>query len=280
MGNIAKVDQFKEVLNDNAIRAQIKNSTKENAGPFMTSMLDLYTSDNYLQKCDPRAVAQECLKAATLGLPIVKSLGFAYIVPYNNVPTFTVGYKGLIQLAQKSSLYTNINADVVYEGEIKNKDKLTGGIDLSGEKTSDTVIGYFAHFELQNGFKKTLYMTKEEMIEWADKYAPSYDKSKKSGGTPWYKEFDKMAIKTVLRRLIGTYGPMSVQMQKAFEIESTPAKVDREINQNANKKPLEFDEAEVVEEAETEYQPTPEEQAEIARQEYAEAGEPLPDLDI
>ena len=79
---LAKVDQFKMALNDGQIRAQIKNSLKENAGAFMSSMLDLYSGDSYLQKCDPMAVARECLKAASLNLPIVKSLGFAYVVPY------------------------------------------------------------------------------------------------------------------------------------------------------------------------------------------------------
>lgn len=169
--SIARVDEFKSVLNDKTIRAQIKNSLKENSGAFLSSMIDLYSGDPYLQKCDPQAVAMECLKAASLKLPLVKSLGFAYVVPYNNVPTFTIGYKGLIQLAQRSGMYRNINADVVYEGECIGQNKLSGDLDLSGEAELDsngekTVIGYFAYFKLLNGFEKTLYMSKEEVEAW------------------------------------------------------------------------------------------------------------------
>ena len=119
---MAKMDQFKGILNSQTIRAQLRNSLKENAGAFMSSMIDLYSSDRTLQECDPEKVALECVKAAALNLPLVKSLGFAYVVPYKKVPTFIVGYKGLIQLAQRTGLYKTINADVVYEGELRGVD--------------------------------------------------------------------------------------------------------------------------------------------------------------
>lgn len=236
--SIARVDEFKSVLNDKTIRAQIKNSLKENSGAFLSSMIDLYSGDPYLQKCDPQAVAMECLKAASLKLPLVKSLGFAYVVPYNNVPTFTIGYKGLIQLAQRSGMYRNINADVVYEGELVGRNKLSGDLDLSGEAESDTVIGYFAYFKLLNGFEKTLYMSKEDVEAWGKKYSQAYKSGK--GGTPWFKEFDKMAIKTVLRRLVGTYGVMSSEMQEVMASESEESKAQKEIDANANKQTIDF----------------------------------------
>ena len=148
--NLAKVDQFKGILNSQTIRAQIKNSLKERAGQFMSSMIDLYSSETSLQNCDPEKVAMECIKAAALDLPIVKSLGYAYVVPFKGVPTFTIGYKGIIQLAQRTGQYQTINADMVYEGELKSKNKLSGEIDLSGEKVSDEIVGYFAYFKLLN----------------------------------------------------------------------------------------------------------------------------------
>ena len=120
---LAKVDQFKSLLNTPTIRAQIKNSMKENSGAFMSSMIDLYSGDSTLQKCDPEKVLLECVKAASLKLPLVKSLGFAYVVPYKNVPTFVVGYKGLIQLAQRSKQYFTINDGNVYECELVGQDK-------------------------------------------------------------------------------------------------------------------------------------------------------------
>lgn len=229
---IVKVDRFKSVLNDSAIRAQVKNSLKESSGAFLSSMLELYSSDKYLQDCDPNAVANECLKAAFLGLPIVKSLGFAYIVGYKQVPTFIIGYKGLIQLAQRSGFYRFINADEVYEGELLSKEKLTGWIDISGERTSDKIVGYFAYFRLLNGFEKTFFMTTEEVHAHAKRYSPSYS-SQKAGA--WQTDFNAMAKKTVLRQLLKTYGPMSVELAQAMDQdENTESKVERTVIDNAN----------------------------------------------
>lgn len=224
--NLATVDQFKAVLNEKTFRAQIQNSLKEKSGAFLSSMIDLYNGDTTLQQCDPRAVALECIKAASLDLPINKNLGFAYVVPYKGRPTFTIGYKGLIQLAQRSGQYRYINAGVVKEGELRGINKLSGMIDLSGEPVSDKIIGYFAYFQLINGAEKTLYMSKEEAEAWRDRYSPSA----KAGFSPWKSDFDKMAMKTCLRRLIGTYGIMSADMQQAVVGDA-----ETEMAANANK---------------------------------------------
>lgn len=211
--DLAKIDQFRDILNSQTIRAQIYNSLKEKAGAFASSMIDLYSGDTSLQACDPEKVALECVKAAVLDLPIIKSLGYAYVIAYKGVPTFVIGYKGLIQLAQRSGLYQFINADIVYDGELTGKDKRSGEIRLDGEKKSDKVIGYFAYFKLLNGFEKTLYMTKEEVYDHMKKHSPA----SASRYSPWNTEFDKMACKTVLRQLLGKYGPTSTVMRKAEE---------------------------------------------------------------
>ena len=243
---ITPVENFKAVLNSSDIKARLKNSLKNNWTQFATSMLDLYSGDSYLQKCDPYAVALECVKAATLNLPISKSLGFAYVVPYKNVPTFTIGYKGLIQLAQRTGQYKTINADIVYKGELVGYDKLSGMIDISGEKEYDDKgepipIGYFAYFKLVNGFEKMLYMSKEDAEAWRDKYSPSA----KSGFSPWKTEFDKMALKTCIRRLISTYGIMSTEMISALEsdnFETTPQKkAEEKVQSNANSTFIDID---------------------------------------
>lgn len=226
----AKIEIFKSIMNSQQIRAQLKNSLKDNAGAFMSSMLDLYTGDSSLQAYDPEAVALECVKAAALKLPISKAMGFAYVIPYKGKPTFTVGYKGLIQLAQRTGQYRIINADVVYEGEFVKANKLTGAIDLSGEKTSDKIVGYFSYIELINGFEKAFYMTKEECEAWRDRYSPAAGKD----FSPWKTEFDKMALKTVLKRLLSVYGPRSIEMMNVLEEEDHEAKVAREIASNAN----------------------------------------------
>lgn len=244
-----KVEQFKLALNSGQIRAQLKNSLKEKSGAFMSSMLDLYSGDTYLQNCDPMAVAMECVKAASLDLPIVKSLGFAYVVPYKNhgvfTPTFIIGYKGLIQLAQRTGQYKTINAGVVYEGEFQGYDKLSGMVDISGERISDTVVGYFAYFKLINGFEKILYMTADEVAQWRARYSKT-----KSDSAPWGTEFDKMAMKTCLRRLISGYGVMSTQMQQAMQYDAAGEqsrnaveRITKEAAEKANQTVIDIDQS-------------------------------------
>ena len=207
------------LLDNKSIKEMLENSLKENAGAFSASILDLYQSDKYLQMCAPDAVLKECLKAVSLKLPINKQLGFAYVIPYKNVPQFQLGYKGLIQLCIRSGKYKYINADVVYEGEFKGADKLTGYVDLNGEKISDKVIGYFAYIETIDGYKKAVYWDKDKVTKHAAKFSKSYN----GANSVWKTDFDAMAIKTVLRNLLSKYGPMSVEMANGMQSEEAPA---------------------------------------------------------
>lgn len=234
-GQMTNVDIFRGVINDRSIRNRIKACLGDHAGAFTSSMLDLYSGDRYLQNCDPQAVAMECLKAASLNLPINKGLGFAYVVPYKNVPTFMVGWKGLIQLAQRSGQYRTINADVIYEGEEIQKNRLTGEFSIGGQQKSDEVVGYFGYFELINGYKKMLYMSREEVEAYGRKYSKAFNNG------PWKTEFDKMAMKTVLRQLL-KYGPMSTEMQRVDEYETLTAQAQAQatVDANANKVPLDL----------------------------------------
>ena len=203
------------ILNADSTKKLLQNTLKENAGAFSASILDLYSTDTTLQKCNPEAVFRECLKAASLKLPINKQLGFAYVVPFKGNPQFQIGYKGLVQLALRTGAYKYINAGAVLEGEYKGKTKLTGEIDISGEAISDKVVGYFAYIETINGFKKAMYWSKEEVAAHAERYSQSY----KSSYSPWKTNFDEMATKTVLRNLINRYGIMSIEIVNAFEAE-------------------------------------------------------------
>jgi recombinase, phage RecT family len=224
-------DIFAAALKEDTIRATLKNALGEHADAFRASMFDLYSGDTTLQKCNPRSVAMECLKAATLKLPISKALGFAYVVPYGDTPTFIIGYKGLIQLAQRTGLYKTLNAAPVYEGVYRGENWLTGEIDLGGEKINDTVVGYVAYFRLINGFEKALYMTSEHVAAHAKKYSKSFN----SNYSPWKTEFDKMACKTVLRQLLSKYGPMTIDMQGILDSDDNAEdRSKRTIMSNAN----------------------------------------------
>lgn len=211
------IDRLTAMLSTESVERQFKNALQDSASLFIASLIDLYGADVSLQKCEPKDVVMEALKAATLKLLINKALGFAYIVPFKNkqgkyIPTFMIGYRGYIQLAMRTGHYRHINADVVYEGELKSADKLTGHIDLSGEKTSDKVVGYFAHITTLNGFEKTVYITRADVEKHAKRFSASFG----SASSPWKTDFDAMATKTALRKLLGKYGIMSVETQGAF----------------------------------------------------------------
>lgn len=218
------------ILDSAATKKLLQDSLKENAGAFAASVLDLYNSDKSLQCCDPKQVFAECLKAVSLKLPINKQLGFAYVIPYKGTPQFQLGYKGMIQLCMRTGAYKYINAGAVYEGEFKGEDKLTGEIDISGDKTSNTIVGYFAYIETLNGFKKSLYWSKEKLVAHAKKYSKSYN----SSNSVWKSDFDAMAIKTVLRNLLSHYGYMSVEMATAFEAEENTSAADNVISSEAD----------------------------------------------
>lgn len=242
---VSPVQRLKQVLDVDSVQEQFQNALAESAPLFTASLIDLYSSEKTLQACNPSDVIVEALKAATMRLPINKALGFAYIVPFKEKgkpkPQMIIGYKGLIQLAMRTGFYRFINADKVYEGELSAVDKLTGWIDLSGEKTSDEVVGYFAYLETTNGFQKTVYWTKEEVIEHARKYSRSYN----SEYSPWQTEPDAMAIKTVLRTAISKWGIMSVELQNAVA-QDLEADVDYNPPQ-ANSTELDIEDADFVE---------------------------------
>lgn len=283
--NVAKqerpIDLFKSVVNAPSVQTQFSNALGEHKDAFVASLIDLFTGDKSLQSCKPQLVIAEALRAATLTLPLNKSLGFAYIVVYNNsvknadgswskvaTPTFIPGYKGYIQLAMRTGQYRTINADFVYEGELRKVNKLTGEIAFDGEKKSDKIVGYFCYFELLSGFSKTLYVSLQDMAAYAKRYAPSIAKTttveqliaKANDGSTgkkvgWEGNFNDMALKTTIRRLLSRYGFLSVEMQNALskDVEEQEAAFERNyiISENANKQSVNIDDAD-YEEVDTE----------------------------
>lgn len=228
---LTPVDRLKNAINSVSVQEQFRNALKDNAPLFIASLIDVYSSDKTLHKSDPKTVIMEALKAATLKLPINKGLGYAWIIPYKGKATMQIGYKGYVQLAQRTGYYRYINADCVYEGEIVKIDRLTGEAIFSGEKKSEKAIGYFAYFELLNGFKKSLFWTREEVDDHAKRFAPSYSYDI----TPWKTDFDKMAKKTMLKALLSTYGLLSVEMTTALSQDvDEEGDIEKEISDNAN----------------------------------------------
>jgi recombinase, phage RecT family len=268
------VDLLKSVIRAESVQQQFQNALGKHKDEFVASLIDLYTGDPQLQRCKPQAVVAEALRAATMRLALNKALGFAYIIVFNNsvkdpatgqwtkvpTPTFVPGYKGYIQLAMRTGQYRTINADMVYEGELRNVDKLSGTIAFDGEKKSDKVVGYFCYFELLNGFSKVLYMSVEDMAKYALRYSPSFKGKEKptfdalvkqaqsgqvSSEVGWKGNFNDMALKTVIRRLLSKYGYLSIEMMNVIAKDDDEAMSDRNglIAENANAEVLPADSA-------------------------------------
>ncbi|MEC1257688.1 recombinase RecT [Bacillus subtilis] len=199
---------MKGLLSSPAVMKRFEEVLGKRASQFTASILSLYSSENTLQKADPMSVISSAMVAATLDLPVDKNLGYAWIVPYKGRAQFQLGYKGYIQLALRTGQYKSINCIPVHKGELQKWNPLTEEIDIDFEKReSESVIGYAAYFELLNGFRKTVYWTKAQVEKHKKKF------SKSDFG--WGKDWDAMALKTVLKSMLSKWGILSVEMQKA-----------------------------------------------------------------
>ena len=247
------VAKLKGALDHPNTRQMFENVLKENAGAFIASILVLYQSDGYLQKCDPNAVIRECMKGASLKLPIQKSLGFAYVVPYKDVPQFQIGWRGYVQLGLRSGQFRHLNAGCIYEGQTVETDVLSGAVQILGAAKSDKVIGYFAFMRLLNGFEKAMTISKEDAMAHARKYsrAYQYDLREKKAICPWSTDPDSMGTKTVLKKL-SKYFPMTVEMARMLD-EQDESVVDAEIEAHANAQVIDGHTGEIVQ---PETQPT------------------------
>ena len=231
---------FKNYLNSGKVQALLKNrlSSDKMKTDFMSSVIEIVTGSPELQQCDPQSILSESLKAASIHLPLNKALGRCYVVPFKNkgvlTATMVIGYKGYIQLAKNSGKYRNINADVVYEGQITYTNYLTGEIKIDHAPTSDKVVGFFAYIEELNGFNKTLFMTIEQIAHYAKTYVPYLKFNNKvtedtikqklqnhathgpEQGIGWMSDSVTMAKKTCLRQLLTKWGNLSIEEQEAI----------------------------------------------------------------
>ena len=209
---------------------------------FITSITSAVNTNPALAECDPQTIISAALLGQSLHLKPSPQLGYFYMVPFNNrkkgtkEAQFQLGYKGLLQLAIRTSEYIDIDAIEIKEGEYKGRDKFTGRPKFEFVEDDDIrenlpVVGYMAYFEMKNGYIKRLYWSKTKMENHADTYSMAFDLEKyhdlQEGKIPqseqwkyssfWYKNFDEMAKKTMLRQLLSKHGLLSTEMQKAVE---------------------------------------------------------------
>lgn len=245
---------IKDLIHNEEFIKKAQDTLGDGTKQFMSSILTLVNSDKLLADCNSYELYNCCLMAAALKLPFNKDLGQAWIVGYKDknrnfevVPQLQIGWKGFVQLAQRSGQFKTINCTDVKAGEIKNNDRLTGKIEFEwiqndAERAKTETIGYVAHFELLNGFEKTLYMNQTELEGHAKKYSQSY----KKGYGVWKDNFDAMARKTVLKLILSRYAPLSVDMEKAIRLDQA----DSEGSYVDNKPTFEIIDAEMEDDSE------------------------------
>ena len=202
----------------------------ENSQRFISAIISATTTNQMLQECTNQSILSGALLGEALKLSPSPQLGHYYLVPFNDkekgkVAQFQLGYKGYIQLAIRSGQYKKLNVMAIKQGELEYFDPLNEDIKINlmiddwDAREELPTIGYYAFFELVNGFKKAIYWSKGQMESHALKYSPGYKKDREKGWsyTFWSKDFDGMAYKTMLRQLISKWGIMSIEMQTAFE---------------------------------------------------------------
>lgn len=238
---------FSVAVNTQSMQKLIANALHDPArcARFTASIVSAVSVNQALQNCDRNTVISGALLGESLNLSPSPQLGQYYLVPFDNKKKgiqdaqFVLGYKGYVQLALRSGQYKSINVEIVKQGEYKGRDPMTGDprfqfLEDDDEWERMPVIGYMASFEYLNGFRKVLYWSKEKMMNHADRYSAAFSRKAYedliAGNIPqgemwkyssfWYKDFDSMAKKTMLRQLISKWGIMSVDMQVAYESDS------------------------------------------------------------
>lgn len=235
--------KFSVAIQSDTYKKLINNTLGDSnrASRFIASISSAVATNPNLQKCEAGTILSGALLGESLNLSPSPQLGHYYLVPYNNTKTgtteaqFQLGWHGYYQLAIRSGQYKDLDVIEIRDGEYLGRDKTTGKqrfefIENEEDRLNKPVIGYLGYFELLNGYRKQIYMSKVEMEQHANTYSKAFNledyKKLQAGQIPqkdmwkyssyWYKDFDGMAFKTILRRLISKYGVMSIEMQEAY----------------------------------------------------------------
>lgn len=213
MSNLATTKtSVKSLLESESVKQRLQDILGKNSATFAASVVQITQSNSQLSNCDPASIVGAAMTAATLNLPINNNLGYAFIVPYGDKAQFQISVRGLTQLAQRSGQFQTLHSTDVKEGEIINRNRLTGEIEfdwVQDDKKRENLktIGYVAYMRLKTGFEDTFYMSVEEITSHGKKYSQMF---KRNSGL-WTTHFSEMATKTVLKLLLSKKAPLSVQ---------------------------------------------------------------------
>lgn len=224
---------LQQLMNSNAVVKKMNDvlGSEKKTSSFISSVISVSQNNKLLRNADPMSILSSAMVAATLDLPVVPTLGMAYLVPYKGVCSFQIGYKGILELAMRSGEFRTIIDEVVYEGQLIKKNKFTGEYVFDedsiilNEKGEPTPIGVMARFDLINGYSKTIFWTLDEIQKHATRFSQAYRSGYES---PWRSDFWQMAKKTVLKSLLNKYAPKSVAMQTALKFDQSKVSLNSE----------------------------------------------------
>lgn len=223
------LQKIKNIMNSEQVMKKFTDMMGKNATGFIVSVLQIVANNEKLAVCEPQSLYNSAGMAATLNLPINSNFQFAHIVPYKewrmsdqgkyqvSIAQFQMGWRGYVQLAQRTGQYKAIEVTDVREGELKSKDRLTGEcvfewIEDDDERMKLPIIGYVSYFKLLSGFEKALYWTRAKLLGHAKKYSKTYDQQ----DGKWNTDEDAMCRKTMIKTLLSGFGPMSVEISTAI----------------------------------------------------------------
>lgn len=226
---MSNLPQIKQMANSPALRGRIA-SLVENSESFIQSVIVACSSSDYLLSCTPESIWNVAVKAAILKLPVDPELGQAYIVPFKGTATFQLGWRGLVQLALRSGMYSRINVTNIYRDEIERYDPIEEeitfkeGYNANAERfrKGSTPVGYYAWFRLKNGFEAKRFITRGQAEAHAKEYSQAYKYDLRKGykKSLWSTDFDSMGRKTVLKMVLKQFGYLSTEIQNAWENEA------------------------------------------------------------
>lgn len=208
---------FSVMIKTDAYQNLINNTLgdKDHARQFVADISSVVSQNKALQGCDAGSILAAGLMAQSLKLPLAPTMGCAYVVPYGDKAQFQMGYKGFIQLAQRSNEIVALDVKEVHEGEYLGTDE--DGEDVvkfaSHKFDGKPIVGYRAYFKTRNGFKKSIYRTADQVKAHGMRYSKTFSRA----DGLWQKQFDMMAKKTVLKELLSKWAPLSVEFQKAIQ---------------------------------------------------------------
>ena len=205
---------LKSALNTESIQKKFQEMLGKKSAGFMTSITTVVQNNDLLQKADVNSIILAAAQAASLDLPINPNLGFAAIIPFNDkksgkcVAQFQIQRDGWVDLCLRTGQFEYIANEIVYEGELIEKNRFTDTYIFDETKrTGDKIIGYMASFKLVNGYKKTVYWTVDE----CKKHGMQYSQTFKKGFGLWKENFNAMSLKTVLKHLLKKFAPKSIE---------------------------------------------------------------------